>query len=145
MPQTLATKKGKQAKQKQVARTDSEHLFMLLQDAAGAGKLVNLADWYGAFELAVADETGQGRTPADRKRKRKPNTGIRNGKSIRRKGNSRHHSEEPDERDADLEDDELEIERQIMARFVQGVAELGLRGYVGPTKRKPEHVQRLVW
>lgn len=101
--------------------------YRLLQDA---GKLVNLGDWFNTFEDNIL-------TPPDFSL-----PALQESRSKR----SRRKREEDSE---DSEDDALatsdgpdQIKR---ARFVRAVSELGFLGMIGSTKRKTEHITRVVW
>lgn len=56
-----------------------------------------------------------------------------------------------DERAVDMEEDEEEedddgtVDPKIQARFTRAVAELQFLGFIKPTKKKTDHVQRLTW
>lgn len=54
-----------------------------------------------------------------------------------------------DEREAMEDDDEEEddgtVDPKIQARFTRAVAELQFLGFIKPTKKKTDHVQRLTW
>uniref|UniRef100_A0A336LPV0 Origin recognition complex subunit 3 n=1 Tax=Culicoides sonorensis TaxID=179676 RepID=A0A336LPV0_CULSO len=51
-----------------------------------------------------------------------------------------------DEKSVDEEDeDDTAIDPQIQARFTKAVAELQFLGFIKPTKKKTDHVQRLTW
>lgn len=47
--------------------------------------------------------------------------------------------------DDDDEDDDGTVDPKIQARFTRAVAELQFLGFIKPTKRKTDHVQRLTW
>jgi len=97
-------------------KLDTCEAYRLLQDA---GKIVNLADWFNTFEVAVP-------TPviplSSRKRRRRSTPAEDKGAT-----------------------DEETAERRTQARFIRSVSELGFLGIIGPTKRKTEHVARVVW
>ena len=82
-----------------------------------AGKVVNLHDWFSTFEV-----TQPARSSA-----------------AKRKGKGKRKATE-----AELED-AAQHERRVQARFVGAVSDLGFLGVIAPTKRKPEHVARVVW
>ena len=87
----------------------------LLQEA---GKVVNLHDWFSTFEVSQPERSSAAsRTKTKGKRKATA---------------------------AELED-AAQKERRVQARFVGVVSDLGFLGVIGPTKRKAEHVARVVW
>lgn len=115
-----------------------------------AGKLVNLADWYGAFEVALHDveEGVEGDSAGSREKRRKvaAKKPSRNGKlhqddehMLETNGD---HAEDGEE---DSDDEETARSRAHQARFLAAVADLAYLGFIQPTKRKVEHVARVVF
>lgn len=116
---------------------------------ADAGKLVNLADWYGAFDLAgpsssalptgkrerVDAEIGEEAEPVTPQKGRKSKVASK-GKTATRNGHG-----------GGGEEDEVAegAERLKEAVFLDSVAGLAFCGLVGPSKRKVEHVSRIVF
>jgi len=110
--------------------------FRLYRDS---GRIVNLADWWQAFEQAAADEEeggdAQGTGAARAGGKRKPG-GSEDGMEV-------------DGKDGEEEDDEGDENdtprRRKQARFLRAVADLAHAGYVQPTSRKVEHVGKTIF
>ncbi|XP_063706309.1 origin recognition complex subunit 3 [Culicoides brevitarsis] len=53
--------------------------------------------------------------------------------------------EKPIDADEEDEDDDTTVDPKIQARFTRAVAELQFLGFIKPTKKKTDHVQRLTW
>lgn len=119
---------------------------------------MNLADWYGAFEVSLeddydADKAEEGAPEDSRSSKRHKGPAKRS--SSRRSGKSR--SDEPngysngnaeanDGMDTEeSEDEDLARMRTHQARFLASAADLAYLGFIQPTKRKAEHVARIVF
>ncbi len=103
--------------------------FRLYRDS---GRLINLADWWSAFEQAAVDEEEGAEEVAKAGGKRKPG-GSDDGMEV-------------DEEDEDGEDDEDDNpRRRKQARFLRAVADLAHAGYVQPTSRKVEHVGKTIF
>lgn len=104
-----------------LASTDTSVAYRLFRDA---GKLVNLADWYGSFCVASPlPSSDPDKTP---------------GKQGRR-GTKRKQVDEEQTRDAE------EQETQRKARFIRSVSDLAWMGMLHGTKRRGEHVAKLVF
>ncbi|KAG0093222.1 Origin recognition complex subunit 3 [Podila epicladia] len=87
------------------------------------GRMINMYDWFSAFGMIL--ERGLESTM--------PN-GVK--KPSKKKGRR----QEPDfERQGGLD------QKEVQARFISGVAELQFMGFIKPTNRKTDHVQRLTW
>ena len=140
---------GRDAEAAPFLRADELDLCNAHKLVAGAGKLVNLADWYGAFDLAgplsIASPTGkrkgddadsEGEVEAVTPEKGKKSKVARKGKTAIRNGH-RGGVEEDDVAEGD--------ERSKEAVFLDSVAGLAFCGLVGPSKRKAEHVSRIVF
>lgn len=118
-----------------------------------AGKLVNLADWFGAFEVALEDTEKDDEAMVIesnlRKKQRKEASTTRNGSSRSGSQNQRVANGHQDGFDGveeeDSEDEETTRIRSHQARFLAAAADLAYLGYVQPTKRKVEHVARVVF
>lgn len=109
-----------------LASNDLSAAHRLFQDA---GKLVNLADWYGSYSVALPLEADVAEASAARKSKKR----TKGGAPKRKK---------PAEDELQAKE-EQEIQRK--ARFVRSVSELAWLGLIFPTKRKAEHVGKLVF
>ena len=103
-----------------------------------AGKFVNLADWHGAVLSAEADKAAEADEP------RTPS----------RIGRSRPVSSAPgslDNSDAEMPDAGKDAPSKVkkqdvdLAKFMQAVSDLAYLGHIQPTKRKAEHVARIVF
>lgn len=137
----------------------------------GAGKLVNLGDWLGAFEMAsqeiqeekprkAAEETDDfdaedRRTPSKGRRLKRtrassPETIVEEeegGRGKRRRGGPvGQHSLPSGGADSAVAADDDGGDKEIKeARFLSAAAELAYLGFIQPTKRKAEHVARIVF
>lgn len=125
---------------------------------AGAGKIVNLADWFGAFELALDDvekeeddqrnirpsksQNGRAKrsTSKGKSRENEPN-----GSTTTTTTNGHHHDAAVADEGEESEDDELARIKGREARFLAAAADLAYLGFIQPTKRKAEHVARVVF
>lgn len=133
-----------------------------------AGKLVNLADWFGAFEVALEEEeddigenddgketvTVESSSSILRSRRRKvisTRSSRNGGDSLREDQNSRDangshkNGMDVDGNEDDSEDEETARIRNHQARFLAAAGDLAYLGYIQPTKRKVEHVARVVF
>ncbi|POY76587.1 hypothetical protein BMF94_0176 [Rhodotorula taiwanensis] len=95
------------------------------------GRLANLGEWWGAFELSAANEVevngAEGQGEGARKRRRRSD-------------------EDGDSEDEDENEDEDEgPERRKQARFLRVVGDLAHLGFIHPTTYKPEHVLKSVY
>ena len=107
-----------------------------------AGKLVNLADWYGAFLSTVSDDNAAdvavNQATAVLTTPQKPHK--------RRKGGADGMVEDGDEQmDPNGTASTFTVESKSEASFLDAVGDLAFLGYVLPTKRKPEHTLRAVF
>lgn len=124
---------------------------------AGAGKIVNLADWCGAFELALDDiekeEDDQRDKQPSKSQNGRPKRSTRKGKSrenepngFTKTTNGHHHDAAAADEGGESEDaDELASVKGREARFLAAAADLAYLGFIQPTKRKAEHVARVVF
>ncbi|GAA5894557.1 hypothetical protein JCM5296_005129 [Sporobolomyces johnsonii] len=101
-----------------------------------AGRLVNLGEWWSAWELGAGEEpegTGNG--------------GGGKGKKGRRNKRAREEEEDDEEEDDEDEEDEGDEgpQRRKQARFLRAVGDLAHLGFVLPTTRKPEHLLKCVY
>jgi origin recognition complex subunit 3 len=110
----------------------------LFQRSLEAGRLLNIADWFGAFVNIMQNESvprasaqaelsqsskGAGRT-------RRATSSVHVGSDV----------------DAEGEVDEvLEVQREYQARFLQSIHELEFLGLIQATGRRKEHVMRTVF
>lgn len=111
-----------------------------------AGKFINLGDWYGAFEQGLEEEEQEEDTPERTPTKRSKGKVATTSTQSRRKRSREDPDADEDEDRAILEplDDETK-DRIKHARFISAVGDLGFLGLLSTTKRKPEHVGRVVW
>ncbi|KAG0300536.1 Origin recognition complex subunit 3 [Dissophora globulifera] len=97
------------------------------------GRLINMFDWFTAFGMILErgmdedsnkdendNDSGHGRKRAKTKGKKDPVNGSHKKK-------------------VGLD------QKEVQARFITAVAELQLMGFIKPTNRKTDHVQRLTW
>lgn len=85
--------------------------------------MINMYDWFSAFGMILE----RGLESTTLKEVKKP---------FKKKGRQ----QEPDfERQGGLD------QKEVQARFISGVAELQFMGFIKPTNRKTDHVQRLTW
>ncbi|KFH74264.1 hypothetical protein MVEG_01477 [Podila verticillata NRRL 6337] len=87
------------------------------------GRMINMYDWFSAFGMIL--ERGLESTSP---------------KEVKRPSKKKGRQQEPDfERQGGLD------QKEVQARFISGVAELQFMGFIKPTNRKTDHVQRLTW
>ncbi|PWN35786.1 uncharacterized protein FA14DRAFT_189724 [Meira miltonrushii] len=93
-----------------------------------AGRLINLADWFNAFQSSINDADKEEENNSDaRKRKRLDTDGLNDLEAYQK----------------DLASwDKKDI---IRLRFALAVHEMGKMGFLKRTRRKPEHVLKLVY
>lgn len=109
-----------------------------------AGRMINIADWFGAFEHSVepsrlprpaAQDSVEAVNASPTKRSR--------GKKRNRQG------EDEDEDDDDDDNNGLEPQEEekamVRARFALAINELSRMGLLKRTRRKADHVLRTVW
>ncbi|KAG8715853.1 hypothetical protein FRC11_014102 [Ceratobasidium sp. 423] len=101
-------------------------ICVLFQRSLDAGKLLNIADWFGSFVAVVQHE----------KVERAPAQASTHGLRTRRRRSA--------EGDGDG-DDMLEIQKEYQARFIQSAHELEFLGLIQATGRRKEHVMRTVF
>lgn len=109
-----------------------------------SGRLANLGEWWGGFELQAADEPDKG----DEAGAGAVNGNKRtNGKKRGRRGetNGEEDDEDEDESGSDDEDQDEGPARRKQARFLRAVGDLAHLGFVHPTTYKPEHVLKSVY
>ncbi|KAG8747080.1 hypothetical protein FRC10_002496 [Ceratobasidium sp. 414] len=109
----------------------------LFQRSLDAGRLLNIADWFGAFASIMQNEHVSRTT-------REPEPARKGSASRSRRATSSAHAES----DADAEgevDEALEVQREYQARFLQSVHELEFLGLIQATGRRKEHVLRSVF
>lgn len=131
----------------------SEDLCVAYRVYAEAGRLINLYDWFVAFGEAARDPdanaasrvktTAKGRKKTARK-KAAPKKGKRKGKARAAANATEEVGEEADEERGDAPVDPA-AERLLLARFTRAVKELEYLGFVKETKRKTDHVIKLVF
>lgn len=100
---------------------------------ADAGKLVNLGDWHGAFELHARESIEDHRVELPTT----PSKRAKSGSVTRGRKENGVHVEEAEAA--------VSLDTQIDARFLAAVADLAFLGHIQPTKRKAEHVARIVF
>lgn len=85
--------------------------------------MINMYDWFSAFGMIL--ERGLESTSP---------------KEVKKPSKKKGRQQEPDfERQGGLD------QKEVQARFISGVAELQFMGFIKPTNRKTDHVQRLTW
>ncbi|KAI8595169.1 hypothetical protein EDD21DRAFT_51588, partial [Dissophora ornata] len=99
------------------------------------GRMINMYDWFTAFGMILErgavdnnddnDNEDQDNVPPRKRAKTK----------LKKKGSK----SEQDENKQGLD------QKEVQARFISGVAELQFMGFIKPTNRKTDHVQRLTW
>ncbi|CAE7225406.1 unnamed protein product [Rhizoctonia solani] len=99
---------------------------VLFQRSLDAGRLLNIADWFGAFVSVVQHEKvervpAQSNTHGLRTRRRRSAEGEGDG------------------------DEVIEIQKEYQARFIQSAHELEFLGLIQTTGRRKEHVMRTVF
>lgn len=117
-----------------------------------AGKLVNLCDWQGAFDAVIevdaSEETDEGVSLASSPTRKRP-APITNGHAspTKRRPRKRRRRVNASDEELDGEDLDEEVSERIRldARFLRAVGDMGFMGFVTATRRKPEHVNRMIW
>ena len=137
-------------------------------DTHPQGRLANLGEWWGAFELGAADEVveeggengqeegqfgngagggggggGGGKNGVARKRKRGGADRGGSGDSEAEEDEDEEGSDEDD--DGDESEDDEGPERRKQARFLRAVGDLAHLGFIHPTTYKAEHVLKSVY
>lgn len=156
----------------QTSALDTCQVYSLL---INAGKFVNLADWHGAFETLKSDDRGataisengaeesdmevepsslpssrkkgNARTngaPSTPRKRRRTGNGVKNGDGRSQLNGDGEHGENGGV-ESEVADTAVAMSRQQASCFLQGVADLGWLGVIQPTKRKAEHVARMVY
>ncbi|GAA5881279.1 hypothetical protein JCM3774_000950 [Rhodotorula dairenensis] len=139
------------------AQLDLAVAYRTYADTHPQGRLANLGEWWGAFELAAADEvqekkgdeTGQengggeegGKKGLNKKRPRR--VAVDPEESGGSQGEEVASSSDDDDSD-DAEEDEGP-ERRKQARFLRAVGDLAHLGFIHPTTYKAEHVLKSVY
>ncbi|KAG0368066.1 Origin recognition complex subunit 3 [Gamsiella multidivaricata] len=101
------------------------------------GRMINMYDWFTAFGMILerdigSNQTGNAGGDAEDESSSKKKRGR--GKSkVDRAAKASH------EKNIELD------QKEVQARFISGVAELQFMGFIKPTNRKTDHVQRLTW
>ena len=115
---------------------------------ADAGKLVNLSDWFGAFEVQAGNRGEEGLNEAEIEKSPLKKRRV-NGANTAASGQARTPQQRAEEEDTEHESDqdlqETSLARTLEVRFLSTVADLAFLGYIQPTKRKMEHVARVVF
>jgi origin recognition complex subunit 3 len=110
----------------------------LFQRSLDAGRLLNIADWFGAFVsimqhedvVRTSTQAELSQTSRGAGRSRRATSSVHVGSDI----------------DAEGEVDEaLEVQREYQARFLQSIHELEFLGLIQATGRRKEHVMRTVF
>lgn len=108
------------------------------------GRLANLGEWWGAFELSATDEVARGGAEAA-----DGQAGGRNGASRKRRRADADAEEDDEggtgEEDSEDEDEDEGPERRKQARFLRAVGDLAHLGFIHPTTYRPEHVLKSVY
>ncbi|CAE6477214.1 unnamed protein product [Rhizoctonia solani] len=101
-------------------------ICVLFQRSLDAGKLLNIADWFGSFVAVIQHE----------KVERPPAQASIHGLRTRRRRSAEGEGEG---------EDMLEIQKEYQARFIQSAHELEFLGLIQTTGRRKEHVMRTVF
>lgn len=115
------------------------------------GKVINLADWWNAFDGSARDEEkvenleGEGEEDDEdvemngsrNKGKGKEKMNAKRARSEEENGSEGEEEEEEEDEDAPL--------RRKQARFIRALGDLAHVGFLQPTSRKAEHVLKSVF
>lgn len=115
---------------------------------AEAGKMVNLSDWYDAWTIASANKIGTTDVAPTHtsKTSRAPQKRGKTARLAKRSAKKRVDASEDEDTPSDEEEDHVEHTlRHREARFVSALGDLAFIGYIQPTKRKDEHIARIVF
>ncbi|KAB5593222.1 Origin recognition complex subunit 3 [Ceratobasidium theobromae] len=104
---------------------------ILFQRSLDAGRLLNIADWFGAFVGVVQHEK------VDRTHAPAATTSTHGLRTRRRRS--------PDPYADGDGDDMVEIQKEYQARFIQSAHELEFLGLIQATGRRKEHVMKMVF
>ncbi|KAG0005403.1 Origin recognition complex subunit 3 [Entomortierella chlamydospora] len=105
------------------------------------GRLINMYDWFTAFGMILergvgvegdGGDDGNGDEGADSSGRAKKRAKVQPKKATKKKSEESVKKEGLDQ-------------KEVQARFISGVAELQFMGFIKPTNRKTDHVQRLTW
>lgn len=111
--------------------TDAGVAYRLYRET---GKIINLGDWWNAFDQSSVDES----TTRQNKKKRKRLQGEEgDDDAVEEDGNIVEEHEDEAEGDAE--------ERRKQARFIRAVGDLAHVGFLLPSTRKAEHVAKSVF
>ncbi|BGP29911.1 Origin recognition complex subunit 3 [Rhodotorula toruloides] len=110
-----------------------------------SGRLANLGEWWGGFELQAADEpkkddeAGESAADGDNGKQANGKKRVRNGADA--------DSEEKDEDGEESESEEEDVgpARRKQARFLRAIGDLAHLGFIHATTYKPEHVLKSVY
>ncbi|KAF9174645.1 Origin recognition complex subunit 3 [Mortierella sp. AD011] len=105
------------------------------------GRLINMYDWFTAFGMILErvvgvegddDNDGNVDEGANSLGRAKKRAKVQPKKAAKKKSEESVKKEGLDQ-------------KEVQARFISGVAELQFMGFIKPTNRKTDHVQRLTW
>ncbi|KAF9351066.1 Origin recognition complex subunit 3 [Mortierella sp. AD094] len=104
------------------------------------GRLINMYDWFTAFGMILERGVGTGGVDG----------GDGNGdeganSSGRAKKRAKVQPKKATKKKTESDEKEGLDQKEVQARFISGVAELQFMGFIKPTNRKTDHVQRLTW
>jgi origin recognition complex subunit 3 len=103
-----------------------------------AGRMINVFDWYQSFAAVLQAQRQKGPGIADQKR-----AGDSLSDGTARDGMESDGDEAEREDGVEVEDEKWGME--VQARFIRGVHELDMMGFLKHTGRKPDHVARTVF
>ncbi|KAF9428479.1 Origin recognition complex subunit 3, partial [Podila epigama] len=99
------------------------------------GRMINMYDWFSAFGMILERGLDSSSTNNEQQTKDAGKT-----TASKTKGKGRKPIPTSDVgREGKLD------QKEVQARFISGVAELQFMGFIKPTNRKTDHVQRLTW
>ncbi|BGP05881.1 Origin recognition complex subunit 3 [Rhodotorula toruloides] len=110
-----------------------------------SGRLANLGEWWGGFELQAADEPEKG-DEAGESAANGDKGKQANGKKRGRNGaDADSEEQDEDEEESESEDEDVGPARRKQARFLRAIGDLAHLGFIHPTTYKPEHVLKSVY
>ncbi|ORZ14878.1 origin recognition complex subunit 3 N-terminus-domain-containing protein [Lobosporangium transversale] len=102
------------------------------------GRMINMYDWFTAFGMIL--ERG---TQSDNQQDRSMSNGDESN-TLAHKRSKKRGKVSMAAKSKSLKEQNLD-QKEVQARFISGVAELQFMGFIKPTNRKTDHVQRLTW
>lgn len=115
------------------------------------GRLINMYDWFTAFgmilERGLQDKNKANSNDKDKDEDDDDNSPPKKrakGKQAKSKKSQEPKQDPREEKDEQQQGQGMD-QKEVQARFISGVAELQFMGFIRPTNRKTDHVQRLTW